>query len=119
MARVLADKTNEPARSMRRIRIEVQVEMMVLEERIAPMNKEIDAITAHSDTARRLMTMSGQGGRRPSLTTCCISSDRCQALERSVSYHRLQEESTTLVKEIKELRNAWTVLRVHHRIGFT
>jgi transposase len=59
--RVLADETNELTPSMRRILTEVHSEMMELEQRIAAMNNEIDAIAARSDTARRLMTVPGIG----------------------------------------------------------
>lgn len=46
---------------MRRILTEVHGEMIEIEQRIAAMNQEIDAIAARSETARPLMTMPGIG----------------------------------------------------------
>lgn len=61
LPRVLANENNELTPAMRRILTEVHGEMMELEQRIAAMNHEIEAIAARSDTARRLMTVPGIG----------------------------------------------------------
>jgi transposase len=55
MPRVLADESNELTPAMRRLLTEIQGELAELERRIGEMNREIEAIAARSDTARRLM----------------------------------------------------------------
>ena len=61
MPRVLADEENELSPTMRRILSDVFAELADLERRIAAMNRELEAIAARSDTARRLMTIPGIG----------------------------------------------------------
>jgi len=61
MPRVLADEENELTPTMRRILSDVFAELADLERRIAAMNRELEAIAARSDTARRLMTIPGIG----------------------------------------------------------
>ena len=61
MPRVLGDMDNELTPAMRRMLTEVFGELGDLEQRIAAMNREIEAIAARSDTARRLMTVPGVG----------------------------------------------------------
>ena len=61
MPRLLADEENELTPTMRRILSDVFAELADLERRIAAMNRELEAIAARSDTARRLMTIPGIG----------------------------------------------------------
>ena len=61
MPRILADDANELSASMRCILTEIFGELAELEQRITTMNREIEAIAARSDTARRLMTIPGIG----------------------------------------------------------
>src|SRR5690606_36455048 len=78
MPRVLADESNELSPSMRRILTEVYGEMMELEQRIAAMNREIEAIAGRSDTARRLMHVPGIGPLAS--TALCPSSEHLAQL---------------------------------------
>ncbi|ANI78469.1 Transposase for insertion sequence element IS1111A [Sphingobium sp. EP60837] len=61
MPKILADDANELSAAMRCILTEIFGELTELEQRIATMNREIEAIAARSDTARRLMTIPGVG----------------------------------------------------------
>lgn len=71
MPRVLADMDNELSPAMRGMLTEVFGELGDLEQRIAAMNREIEAIAARSDTARRLMTIPGVG---PLASTALLAS---------------------------------------------
>lgn len=61
MPKILADDANELSAAMRCILIEIFGELTELEQRITTVNREIEAIAARSDTARRLMTIPGVG----------------------------------------------------------
>lgn len=61
MPRVLADESNELTPAMRHILSNVFGELADTERRIAGVNREIEAIAARSDTARRLMSVPGIG----------------------------------------------------------
>jgi transposase len=61
LPRVLADDANDLTPAMRRILASIFDELRQLEQRIAEVNREIEAIAARSDTARRLMTIPGIG----------------------------------------------------------
>ena len=71
MPRVLADENNELTPAMRRLLTEIQGELAELERRIGEMNREIEAIAARSDTARRLMSVPGIG---PLASTALLAS---------------------------------------------
>lgn len=71
MPRVLADESNELTPAMRRLLTEIQGELAELERRIGEMNREIEAIAARSDTARRLMSVPGIG---PLASTALLAS---------------------------------------------
>jgi transposase len=71
MPRVLSNEANELTPAMRRILTEVFAELAQLEQRIASMNREIEAIAARSDIARRLMTVPGVG---PLASTALLAS---------------------------------------------
>jgi len=73
---VPADETNELTPSMPRILTEIHGEMMELEQRIAAMNHEIEAIAALSDTARRLMTVPGIGPLASTVLLAAAGSSR-------------------------------------------
>lgn len=61
LPRVLADESNDLTSAMRRILASTFDGLRQLELRIAEVNREIEAITSQSDTARRLMTIPGIG----------------------------------------------------------
>jgi transposase len=61
LPRVLSDEHNDLTPAMRRILVTVFDELRELELRLSGLNREIDAIAARSDTARRLMTIPGIG----------------------------------------------------------
>jgi transposase len=61
MPRVLADGSNDLTPGMRDILSEVLNELADIERRIARVNREIEAVAARSDTARRLMSIPGIG----------------------------------------------------------
>ncbi len=61
LPRVLSDEGNDLTPAMRRILVTVFDELRELELRLSALNREIDAIAARSDTARRLMTIPGIG----------------------------------------------------------
>jgi transposase len=61
LPKVLANDANDLTPAMRRILASIFDELRQLEQRIAEVNREIEAIAAQSDTARRLMTIPGIG----------------------------------------------------------
>lgn len=61
LPRVLADKENDLSPVMRRLLEDLFADLMRLEERIKQVSKEIEAIAAREDVARRLMTIPGIG----------------------------------------------------------
>lgn len=61
MPRILADESNDLTPGMRDILSEVLDELADIERRIARVNREIEAVAARSDTARRLMSIPGIG----------------------------------------------------------
>ena len=61
LPRVLADESNDLTPAMRHILGEVFEELTDIERRIAGVNREIEAVAARSDTARRLMSIPGIG----------------------------------------------------------
>lgn len=61
MPRVLADETNDLTPAMRRILATMFEELEALEQRVASLNRKIEAVAARNDTARRLMTVPGIG----------------------------------------------------------
>jgi len=61
LPRVMANEMNDLTPAMRRIIASVFDELIELEGRITVVNREIEAIAAQNDTARRLMTVPGIG----------------------------------------------------------
>jgi transposase len=61
LPRILADESNDLTSAMRRILASTFDELKQLELRITEINREIEAIAAQCDTARRLMTIPGIG----------------------------------------------------------
>lgn len=61
LPQVLADETNDLTPAMRHILASISDELRELETRLAAVNREIEAIAARDDTARRLMTVPGIG----------------------------------------------------------
>ena len=61
LPRVLGDEKNDLTPAMRRILAAVFDELQELELRLAALNREMEAIAAKNDTARRLMTIPGIG----------------------------------------------------------
>src|ERR1700712_3796448 len=61
LPRILADDSNDLTSAMRRILASTFDELKQLELRIAEISREIEAVAAQSDTARRLMTIPGIG----------------------------------------------------------
>jgi transposase len=61
LPKVLANGANDLTPAMRRILASIFDELRQFEQRIAEVNREIEAIAAQSDTARRLMTIPGIG----------------------------------------------------------
>ncbi len=61
LPRVVANEMNDLTPAMRRIIASVFDELIELEGRITVVNREIEAIAAQNDTARRLMTVPGIG----------------------------------------------------------
>ena len=61
MPRILENETNELTPAMRRLLRQVFDEFSDLDQRIGAVNREIEAIAASNDTARRLMTVPGIG----------------------------------------------------------
>jgi transposase len=61
LPRALADETNDLTPTMRRLLSDLFEDMRGLERRIAAVTREIEAIAARDDKARRLMTVPGIG----------------------------------------------------------
>jgi transposase len=61
LPRVLADETNDLSQAMRRMLRELFEDVLRLDERIAGVTREVEALAARDDRARRLMTIPGIG----------------------------------------------------------
>jgi len=61
LPRALIDEENDLSPIMRRLLEELYADLMRLEERIKQVTKEVEAIAAREDVARRLMTIPGIG----------------------------------------------------------
>lgn len=58
---ILADDTNDLTPAMRQLLAELSQDLQTLEERISSLNKQVSAVAAQSDRARRLTTVPGIG----------------------------------------------------------
>jgi transposase len=61
LPRVLADEANDLTPTMRRLLTELFADLKQLESRIAELTREIEAVAARDEKARRLMTIPGIG----------------------------------------------------------
>lgn len=76
LPRVLVDEANDLTLAMRRLLTEIFAELTALDQRLAAVNREVQAIAASNDTARRLMTVPGIGPLAATALLASVGSGR-------------------------------------------